>query len=66
MSLHLYRYDLPAFADISILQWSGKECVYCPSGTASASQGATKAVGRIHSHLVFAHPECAEAHSWGH
>ena len=64
MKLHLYRYNLPAFANISNVQWSGNECVYCPSGTVGASEGVTKAVGRIHGHLVFAHPECAEAHKW--
>lgn len=64
MSIHLYRYDLPAFADISNLQWSGKECIYCPSGTVDASKDVTKVVGRIHGHCVFAHPECAESHKW--
>jgi hypothetical protein len=64
MRIHLYRYDLPAFADISILQWDGQECVYCPSGTVSASEGAMKPVGHIHSSQVFAHLECAESHKW--
>ena len=58
----VYPYSLPAFAEISILQWDGQECVYCPSGTVNASEGAMRPVGRIQGSQVFAHIECAEAH----
>ena len=58
----IYPYELPAFADISIRQWGGEECIYCPSGTVNASEGVMKPVGRIHGYQVFAHIECAEAH----
>jgi hypothetical protein len=64
MSIHLYPYDLPAFADVSVLQWNGQECVYCPSGHVCASRGVMIPVGFIHGSQIFAHGECAAEHQW--